>query len=222
MPKTIFENHNAEENYISNHFKSAFLCFLYSFIILLVFSSLHQAALHQVDLARNHTWKISKQYVNSTNQFHIRRERAGASLILPTNANNSLTMKCDVKLMKLCQQELKKPTHAIQTIYYYQTIPIGNNRPEYQLKAIDYIDLKGNLIHLNYQQLAPNTPTAIQKKNWKLWIITFIGAWMFLLIAFMVSTLLKIFSNKSRIILMALLSLYYILAVYSSVMIYIS
>ncbi|EXB44666.1 hypothetical protein J522_4003 [Acinetobacter baumannii 146457] len=45
---------------------------------------------------------------------------------------------------------------------------------------------------------------------------------MFLLIAFMVSTLLKIFSNKSRSILMALLSLYYILAVYSSVMIYIS
>lgn len=221
MLKTIFEN-NPEEDSTSDQFKSAYLCFLFSFILILIFSSAHQAALHQVDLARNHTWKISKQYIGLSNEAYIRRERMGASIILPTNTNNSLIMKCDVKLMKLCQQELKQPNHAIQTIHYYQTIPIGNNQPEYQLKAIDYSDLKGNLIHLDYQQLAPNTPAVIQKKNWRLWIITFIGGWMFLLIAFMVSTLLKIFSNKSRSILMALLSLYYILAVYSSVMIYIS
>lgn len=220
MLKTIFEN-TPEEDSISDHFKSAYLCFIFSFIILLIFGSAHQAALHQLDLARNHMWKITKQQIDSSNEAYIRRERVGASIILPTHTNHSLIMKCEAKLMKLCQQELKQPNHAIQTVYYYQTIPIANNQPEYQLKAIDYIDLKGNLIHLDYQQLAPNTPTAIQKNNWKLWIITFIGAWMFLLMAFMISTLLKIFSNKIRITLMALLGLYYISVVYSSVMLYI-
>ncbi|WP_228704177.1 hypothetical protein [Acinetobacter gyllenbergii] len=116
----------------------------------------------------------------------------------------------------------KQPTQAIQTIYYYQTIPIENTLPEYQLKAIDYLDLKGNLIHLNYNKIAPNNPIAMQKHNWKLWIITFIGAWLCLLIVFMISTLLKIFSKKIKVTLIALLGLYYISSLYESLMIYIS
>lgn len=221
MQKTIFEN-NTEEDCIQDHFKSTFLCFIFSFIILLVFSSFHQAALHQADLARNYTWKISKKYINSSSEPHIRRERVGASLILPTGQKEPLVMQCDVKLMRLCQQELKQPTQAIQTIYYYQTIPLGNNQPEYQLKAIDYMDLNGKLIHLNYNKIAPNTSIAIQKNNWKLWIITFIGGWACLLIALVISTLLKLFSKKSRTTLIALLGLYYFSIIYKSLMIYIT
>lgn len=221
MQRTIFES-NTEEDSITDHFKYAYLCFLFSFIILLIFSSAHQTALHQADLARNHTWQVSSQHIDSSNEAYIRRERVGASLILPTSHNNALVLQCDVKLMKLCQQELKQPTQAIQTIYYYQTLPRQNNSPEYQLKAIDYLDLKGNLIHLNYNKIAPNDPIAMQKHNWKLWIITFMGAWLCLLIVFMISTLLKICSKKIKVTLIALLGFYYISSLYESLIIYIS